>query len=162
MAIAIARDYGPMTVAISPTCGGSRRFVLHIVVTWVFGNAVKIDSGSLFGFRSATNANVIVRSTAPTSTVPPLIGADQGTAASRLAGRGLTVGTVTSVVNPARAGTVIAENSPAGTLEPTGSPVDLTISLGAVTVPDLEGDTIAQAARELTALGLADLAAGAQ
>ena len=147
-------DYGPMTVAISPTCGGSRRFVLHIVVTWVFGNAVRIDSGSVFGFRSATNANVIVRSTAPASTVPPLIGADQGPAASRLAGRGLTVGTVTSVVDPARAGTVIASNSPAGTLEPTGSPVDLTISLGAVTVPDLEGDTIAQAVRELTALGL--------
>ena len=144
-------DYGPMTVAISPTCGGSRRFVLHIVVTWVFGNAVRIDSGSVFGFRSATNANVIVRSTAPASTVPPLIGADQGTAASRLAGRGLTVGTVTQVVDPATAGTVIASNSPAWTLEPTGSPVDLTISLGAVTVPDLEGDTIAQAARELTA-----------
>jgi hypothetical protein len=147
-------DYGPMTVAISPTCGGSRRFVLHIVVTWVAGNAVRIDSGSVFGFRSATNANVIVRSTAPTTNVPPLIGADQVTAANRLAGRGLTVGTVTSVVNPARAGTVIVENSPAGTLEPIGSPVDLTISLGAVTVPDLEGDTIAQAARELTALGL--------
>jgi hypothetical protein len=147
-------DYGPMTVAISPTCGGSRRFVLHMVVTWVFGNAVRIDSGSVFGFRSATNANVIVRSTAPASTVPSLIGTDQGTAASRLAGRGLTVGTVTSVVDPARAGTVIAENSPAGTLEPTGSPVDLTISLGAATVPDLTGDTTAQAIRELTAAGL--------
>ena len=32
--------------------------------------------------------------------------------------------------------------------------MDLTISLGAVTVPDLEGDTIAQATRELTAAGL--------
>jgi eukaryotic-like serine/threonine-protein kinase len=128
--------------------------VLHIVVTWVFGNAVRIDSGSVFGFRSATNANVIVRSTAPATPVPPLIGADQGQAASRLAAAGLAVGAVTGVVDPARAGTVIASNSPAGTLEPTGSPVDLTISLGAVTVPDLEGDTIAQAARELTALGL--------
>ena len=149
-------DYGPVTVAISPTCGGSRRFVLHIVVTWVFGNAVRIDSGSVFGFRSATNANVIVRSTAPVSTVPPLIGAGQGEAASRLAAAGLAVGAVTGVVNPAPAGTVIASNSPAWTHEPTGSPVDLTISLGAVTVPDLEGDTIAQAARELTALGLTD------
>jgi beta-lactam-binding protein with PASTA domain len=43
--------------------------------------------------------------------------------------------TVTPVVNPAPAGTMIAENSPAGTIEPTGSPVDLTISLGAVAVP---------------------------
>ena len=148
-------DYGPMTVAISPTCGGSRRFALHIVVSWVFGNAVKIDSGSIFGFRSATNANVIVRSTAPATTVPDLTGADEATAASRLAGRGLTVGTVTKVVDPARAGTVIASNSPAWTSEPAGSPVDLTISRGEVTVPDLEGDTTAQAVRELTAAGLA-------
>ena len=57
-------------------------------------------------------------------------------------------------MDPARAGTVIAENSPAGTSEPIGSPVDLTISLGAATVPDLEGDTTAQAVRELTAVGL--------
>jgi beta-lactam-binding protein with PASTA domain len=33
--------------------------------------------------------------------------------------------------------------------------VDLTISLGAVTVPDLNGDTAAQAISELTAVGLA-------
>jgi eukaryotic-like serine/threonine-protein kinase len=62
--------------------------------------------------------------------------------------------TATRVVNPAPAGTVIAENSPAGTIEPTGSPVDLIISLGAVTVPDLEGDTAAQAISELHAVGL--------
>ena len=61
---------------------------------------------------------------------------------------------MTRVVNPVRAGTVIAQNSPAGTIEPAGSPVNLTISLGAVTVPDLEGDTTAQATRELTAVGL--------
>ena len=128
--------------------------MLHIVVSWVEGNAVKIDAGSFIGFRSATNANVIVRSTLPTATVPNLIGADQGSVASHLAGSGLTMGTVTRVVNPAGAGTVIAENSPAGTIEPTGSPVDLTISLGAVTVPDLEGDTAGQAISELAAVGL--------
>ena len=64
------------------------------------------------------------------------------------------MGTVTGVVNPARAGTVIAENSPAGTIEPTGSPVDLTISLGAVTVPDLESLTAGQAISALHAVGL--------
>jgi beta-lactam-binding protein with PASTA domain len=107
------------------------------------------------GFRSATNANVIVRSTGPTTNVPDLIGADQGSAAGRLAGSGLVTGTVTGVVNPARAGTVIAENSPAGTIEPTGSPVDLTISLGAVTVPDLESLTASQAISALHAAALA-------
>ena len=147
-------DYGPVTVAISPNCGGSRLFALHIVVSWVAGNPVKIDAGSYMGFRSATNANVIVRSTGPTTTVPDLFGADQGSAAGRLAGSGLVMGTVTGVVNPARAGTVIAENSPAGTIEPTGSPVDLTISLGAVTVPDLESLTAGQAISALHAVGL--------
>jgi hypothetical protein len=147
-------DYAPQPVMISPTCGGSRRFLLHVVVSWAGGNPVKIDSSSVFGFRSATNANVIVRRVVPTTTVPPVIGVDQGSVAGHLAGSGLTMGTVTRVTNPVRAGIVIAQNSPAWTVEPTGSPVDLTISLGAVTVPDLVGDTSAQATSALTAVGL--------
>jgi hypothetical protein len=147
-------DYNPPPVAISATCGGSRRFLLHVVVSWVAGNPVKIDAGSTFGFRSATNANVIVRRVVPTTTVPGVIGVDEGSVAGHLTGSGLTMGTVTRVVNPARAGTVIAQNSPAWTVEPAGSPVDLTISLGSVTVPDLEGDTSAQATGALTAVGL--------
>ena len=54
-------DYTPPTVMILATCGGSRRFLLDVVVSWVGGNPVKIDAGSTYGFRSATNANVIVR-----------------------------------------------------------------------------------------------------
>ena len=140
---------------ISATCGGSRRFLLHVVVSWAGGNPVKIDAGSTFSFRSATNANVIVRRVVSTTTVPPVIGVDQGEVVGHLAGSGLTMGTVTRVANPVRAGIVIAQNSPAGTTEPAGSPVNLTISLGpAVTVPDLDGYTAAQATRELTAVGL--------
>ena len=52
------------------------------------------------------------------------------------------------------AGMGSTQNSPAWTVEPTGSPVDLTISLGSVTVADLEGDTSAQATGALTAVGL--------
>jgi hypothetical protein len=148
-------DYGPMTVPISQTCGGSRVFALHIVVSWHAGNTVKIDAGSGFEFRSATNANVIVRSTGPTTTVPDVTGVDQGSVAGHLARAGLTMGTVTRAANPVAAGHVIAQNSPPGTIEPAGSPVDLTISLGAVTVPDLKGDTATQAISELTAVGLA-------
>ena len=148
-------DYAPPTVMISATCGGSRRFVLHVVVSWAGGNPVKIDAGSVYTFRSATNANVIVRRVVPTTSVPPVIGVDEGEVAGHLAGSGLVVGTVTRVASPFRAGIVIDQNSPAGTVEPTGSPVNLTISLGpAVTVPDLGGDTAAQATRELTAVGL--------
>lgn len=64
------------------------------------------------------------------------------------------MGTVTRAANPARAGVVIAQNSPAGTIEPVGSPVNLTISLGAATVPDLVGDITAQAVSQLAAVGL--------
>jgi beta-lactam-binding protein with PASTA domain len=86
----------------------------------------------------------VVRRVVPTTTVPPVIGVDQGEVAGHLAGSGLVMGIVTRVASPVRAGIVIAQNSPAGTIEPAGSPVNLTISLGpAVTVPDLEGDTAA-------------------
>ena len=89
-------------------------FALHIVVSWHAGNTVKIDAGSSFEFRSATNANVIVRSTGPTTTVPDVTGVDQGSVVGHPSGAGLTMGTVTRVANPARAGTVIAQNSPRG------------------------------------------------
>ena len=84
-----------------------------------------------------------------------VIGVDQGSVAGHLAGSGLTMGTVTRVANPVAAGHVIAQNSPPGTIEPAGSPVDLTISLGAVAVPDLESLTAGQAISALHAVGLA-------
>jgi len=147
-------DYTPPLVSISQTCGGSRRFMLRAIVTWISGNTVKIDSGSNLHYRSATNANVIVRSTRATTMVPKVIGTDEGDVAGHLAAFGLTVGTITRVMNPMRPGTVIAENSPAGTIEPLGSPVNLTISLGAVTVPALRSLSLADATRTLTATGL--------
>jgi hypothetical protein len=44
--------------------------VLYAVVSSTDGNPVKIDAGSVFGFRSATNASVIVRRVVPATTVP--------------------------------------------------------------------------------------------
>jgi hypothetical protein len=144
-------DYGRWPtglISISAACGGSRTFKLRGVVTSISGNPVKIDDGV------ATNASVIVRSTAPTTTVPPVIGTDEGSVAGHLAAAGLTVGAVTRVVNPVRPGTVIGQNSPAGTVEPVRSPVNLTVSLGAVTVPPLDSFTIADAADTLSGIGL--------
>jgi hypothetical protein len=46
---------------------------------------------------SATNANVIVRRVVPTTTMPNVIGVDEGSVAGHLAGSGLTTGTVTRV-----------------------------------------------------------------
>jgi hypothetical protein len=149
-------DYGsPITVPISDRCGGSRRFILHAVVSWIGGNPVKIDEGSQPGFRSATHAAVIVRSTAPATMVPNLFGADQSSVDLLLSRSHLITGRVTSAVSLARAGTVIAENSPAGTIEPSSSIVDVTISAGGAAVPELESLTQRQATSELAALGLA-------
>ena len=111
-------------------------------MTWIAGNPVKIDSGA------NTNANIIVKTTVPTSTVPDVTLTDEGSATARIQGAGLTVGSVTPVVNFAAPGTVLAQNSPAGTVEPQGSPVDLTVSLGAVVVPDVTGVPLAEATRE--------------
>jgi beta-lactam-binding protein with PASTA domain len=61
---------------------------------------------------------------------------------------------VTPVVDFATPGTVLAQNSPAGTVEPQRSPVDLTVSLGAVAVPDVTGVLLAEATRRLSGAGL--------
>ena len=149
-------DYGsPLTVPISDRCGGSRRFLLHAVVSWISGNPVKIDEGSQPGFRSATHAAVIVSSTRPATTVPDLTGADASSVDLLLSRAHLITGTVTPVLSTFPAGTVIAENSPAWTTEPSSSIVDVTISAGGVAVPDLQSLTQAQATRTLAALGLA-------
>jgi beta-lactam-binding protein with PASTA domain len=50
---------------------------------------------------------------------------------------------------------VLAQNSPAGTVEPVRSPVNLTVSLGAVTVPTLNSLSLAEATHTLNGLGLA-------
>jgi PASTA domain-containing protein len=130
------------------TCGGSRTFKVRLLLDWVSGNPLKIDTGT------ATRANIIVRQTRPTTTVPPAVGVDQATAAARVQNAGLTIGLINSVVDPHPPGTVIAENAPAGTVEPTASPVDLTVSLGSITVPDVEDDTQNAAVQALSAAGL--------
>jgi beta-lactam-binding protein with PASTA domain len=76
--------------------------------------------------------------------VPKLIGADESSVDLLLSRSHLITGTVTPVVSLARAGTVIAENSPAGTIEPSSSIVDVTISAGGAAVPELESLTQGQ------------------
>ncbi len=146
--------YVAPAVFIDQTCGGSRQFILRAMVTWLGGNTVKIDSGSALTYHSSTNASIIVRATSATTTVPNVTGIDRSQVAARLAAAHLTVGATNTAVNSSRPGTVLRQNSPAGTVEPIGSPVDLTISAGAVTVPYLESKSPSEAARALAAAGL--------
>jgi beta-lactam-binding protein with PASTA domain len=57
-------------------------------------------------------------------------------------------------MNPARAGTVFEENSPGGTVEPTGSQVQLSVSLGQATVPNVLSYDESSARRAINAAGL--------
>lgn len=136
-----------LTAPVSPNCNGSRRFVLDLHVEWLAGNPIKLDNG---GF------NVIqsVRSSLTTA-VPPVVGMTEAQAVSALKAHTFTPVVADRVMNAAPVGTVFAQNSPAGTIEPTGSAVDLRVSLGQSTVPNVVGFDEASAIRMINAAGLA-------
>jgi hypothetical protein len=126
------------SVPVLSNCG-SRRFIVRVYMKWVSGNPVKID-GTRPDPLAETNAFIVNATYAPTTaTVPNVVGLSQAAAGNALAAAHLNLGTVTSVVDPAAAGTVIAQNAPAGAVEPLNSRVDLTVSLGLATVPNVLG-----------------------
>jgi hypothetical protein len=139
-------DYS-ITVSVSPNCRGSRVFGLKIYVGWSSGNPVKVDGGNVTAINSVHAAS--------TAIVPNVVGAGRDQAVARLMADGFSASVVSSVVNAAAPGTVIDQNAPSGTLEPTGSPVDLTLSLGGSTVPQLLGVSEARARQSIAAAGLA-------
>jgi beta-lactam-binding protein with PASTA domain len=73
---------------------------------------------------------------ATTTTVPNVTGGTEGQADAAISAAGLTAAP-TYVMSPGTPGTVLDQNSPAGTVEPTGSPVQITISLGQTSVPNV-------------------------
>jgi hypothetical protein len=129
-------EYQLPDVPILTTCG-SRNFKVRILMRWVSGNPVKID-GARPDPQAETDA-IIVNSYFGTSTspVPQLLGLDQNGAQNALSTARLIVGTVSSVLDPAAPGTVVGQNPAVGTVLPEHSRVDLTVSLGAATVPDV-------------------------
>jgi beta-lactam-binding protein with PASTA domain len=67
---------------------------------------------------------------------------------------GLAVGNVSQQVSLSPAGSVIVQNPPATTIEPLGFPVDITVSLGGVLVPNVLSDPLADAQSILSSVGL--------
>jgi PASTA domain len=138
--------YYDLSAPVSQLCGGSRRFVVDVHIGWTAGNPVKLDGG---------NINVIDSGYARTTVVPDVIGRTQAQADDAIEANGLTTWPPPDwVTSTAPVGTVLAENSPAGTIEPSGSPVQLTLSLGQVTVPDVIGDRPAAAVQAIKNAGL--------
>lgn len=90
--------------------------------------------------------------------LPNLVGQSESAARGALAAAGLVAGTVTRDVNPRPAGTVDAQSPAVGPTGATvvlpGSTVDFGVSLGQTTVPNIMGDTDAQARSAIASAGL--------
>jgi hypothetical protein len=137
--------YYHVSAPVSQLCGGSREFTVDLYIWWTGGNPVKIDGASV---------NVLNSVRVTTTTVPDVIGSTQAQAAAAIAAAGLTVAAPDYVTSTAPPGTVLSQNSPAGTIEPAGSPVQITVSLGQATVPDVIGDLPAAAYEAISNAGL--------
>jgi PASTA domain len=138
--------YYDLAAPVSQLCGGSRRFAVDLHIGWTAGNPVKLDGG---------NVSVIDSGYARTAVVPDVTGRAQAQADDAIEANGLTTWPPADyVTSTAPVGTVLAENSPAGTIEPAGSPVQLTVSLGHATVPNVVGDPVVKAEAAIRSAGL--------
>jgi PASTA domain len=138
--------YFDLSAPVSQLCGGSRLFRFDLHIGWTAGNPVKIDGGWI---------NVIDSVRAATTTVvPDVTGRAQAQADDAIEANGLTTAAPGYVTSTAPVGTVLDENSPAGTIEPAGSPVQLTLSVGYVTVPNVVGDKVPKAEAAIRSAGL--------
>jgi hypothetical protein len=139
-----------LSAPVSQNCGGSRTFQANLHFQWVAGDPLKLENGDI---------NVIDSERATTTTVPDVLHGNQGQADTEaqadaaIQGAGLTVAPA-YVISPDPRGTVISQNSPGGTIEPTGSPVQITVSLGQATVPNVLSYDQASAEQAIENAGL--------
>jgi serine/threonine-protein kinase len=86
--------------------------------------------------------------------VPNVVGLTQSAASSALTASGYSLSLVSSGYGTAPAGTVIAQNPAAGVIEFPVAGVNLTLSTGSVTVPQVTGLSAKAAGETLIASGL--------
>jgi hypothetical protein len=112
--------YYHVSAPVSQTCDGSRTFAVDVHIQWTGGNDVVINGGLV---------NLLNSVSATTTTVPDVTGLTEAQADDAIQGAGL-MAVPESLYATSPAGTVLSQNSPGGTIEPTGSPVDITVSSG--------------------------------
>jgi hypothetical protein len=100
-----------------------------------------------------TTVDLTVSSGPAKVAVPQVINFDQQTATTRIFNAGLVVSAVKSRNSDQPAGTVIDVQPAEGTMVATGSGVTLIVSTGKVAVPDVVGNTLAQAQATLIQYG---------
>jgi len=87
--------------------------------------------------------------------IPQVVGSLQADAEAALVTAGFTVGAVTTSHSPSQAAGVVMAQLPAGNDSAAkGTPIDLTISDGLVSIPDVTGKPIGEASSTLQALQL--------
>lgn len=137
--------YYHATVPVSQLCGGSRKFDMSLYTQVGEGIPIKFEN---------KNLNVINLERAPTTTVPQVTGLTEQQATAAIVAAGLYTGAPDNVTSTAPPGTVLAQNSPGGTVEPVGSQVQITVSYGQTTVPDVLGDLATVAEQAIRSAGL--------
>jgi len=137
--------YFHVSEPVSHLCGGSLMFSIDLHIQWTADNGVKIDGGEV---------NVIDSVRATKATVPDVIGLSQAQAVSAITAAGLYTPAPNNVASTAAVGSVLTQDPAGGTTVPDGSPVQITVSLGQTTVPDVIGDQWDAAVEAITSAGL--------
>jgi serine/threonine-protein kinase len=121
------------------------------------GRVIRTDPepGTVLNENSVLMINVYVSLGKQTVTIPDVSGQSAADATTALTALGLTVGSTTKENSPtAPADTVIRTDPVAGTASFAGDSIDLVISTGLVTVPDVTGQALDVASTSLQGLSL--------
>jgi eukaryotic-like serine/threonine-protein kinase len=123
--------------------------------TIVEGAILRTEPASGEKVSPQTPIKVFVSSGAPKESVPQLVGLDQASAEAKLVELGFVVGTISSAHSSTiPLGVVMATDPGAPNEASLGTAVNLTISDGLVTIPDVTNKAIGEATALLSALQL--------
>jgi serine/threonine-protein kinase len=119
------------------------------------GDATRTDPRAGQSQPAGTSITLFVSSGKPMVNLPDVTGEDLATAKGTLTGDGFNVKTVKQSSNSAQPNTVISQSPSGNTQQPKGSTVTLTVAQAPTTVnvPDVKGDSAAQASNALQAAG---------
>ncbi len=118
------------------------------------GYVVKTDPTAGTSVNSGSSVTIYVSSGPSEVTVPNVVGKSQTDATSALQAAGLTLGNVTTQTSTTVAsGYVISQSRTVGASVSTGSSVDIVVSSGKPTAPNVVGETLSQAKSDLNAKG---------
>jgi serine/threonine-protein kinase len=132
----------------------------HLRSTLVYRNSDTVKANTVINSSPAEGNNVpantlvtlfVSKGQAPIA-VPNVVGQQQDQAAATLQSKGFKVDTKTDATSSSPAGQVISQNPSGGTAAP-GATITITVSGGAVSVPDVRGDSQQTATQILTAAG---------